>query len=86
VFDFYIVQTDFNLIVLFLKLWYSQQAAEGNAPGYPLGFDGYRQFVHIKMVGVGSGVDNLPNIDVMVVGDDAAVDGLDDDSASCFSG
>jgi hypothetical protein len=76
---------DFNLIVLFLQLWYSQQAAEGNAPGHPLGFDGYRQFGPSKMVGAGGGGDNLPNIDVIVVGDDAAADGLDDDSATRFS-
>jgi hypothetical protein len=76
---------DCNLTVLFLQLLYSQQAAEGNAPGHPLGFDGYRQFGSIKVVGAGGGNDNLPNIDVIAVGD-AAADGLDDDSASCFSG
>ncbi len=59
---------------------------EGNAPGHPLGFDGYRHFGPIKMVGTGGGDDGLLNIDVIVVGDDAAADGLDDDSASCFSG
>ena len=60
--------------------------AEGNAPGNPLGFDGYRQFGPIEVVGAGGGGDNLPNIDVIAVSDDAAANGLDDDSASCFSG
>jgi hypothetical protein len=63
---------------MFLQLWYSQQTAEGNAPGHPLGFDGYKQFGPIIMVGV-------PNIDVIAVGDNAAADGYDDNSASCFS-
>ncbi len=80
------VQTDCNLTILFLQLWYSQQAAEGNAPGYPLGFDGYRQFGPIKVVGVGGEGDNIPNIDVIAVSDDAAANGLDDNSASRFSG
>ncbi len=75
----------FNRLV-FLQLWYSQQAAEGNVPGHLLGFDGYRQFGPIKMVGSGGGGGDLPNIDVIVVGNDAAADGLDDDSASRFSG
>ncbi len=83
---FLYVQTDCNLTVLFLQLWYSQQVAEGNAPGHPLGFDGYRQFGPIKVVGAGGGGEDLPNIDVIAVGDDAAADGLDDNSASCFSG
>ncbi len=77
---------DCNLTILFLQLWYSQQAAEGNAPGHPLGFNGYRQFGPIKVVGAGGGGDNLPNSDVIAVGDDAAANGLDDNSASCFSG
>jgi hypothetical protein len=78
---------DCNLTVLFLQLWYSQQAAEGDAPGHPLGFDGYRQFGPIKVVGAGGGGDNLPNIvDVIAVGNDAAADGLDDNSVSRFSG
>jgi hypothetical protein len=38
------------------------------------------------MVGAGGGGDNLPNIDVIVVGNNAAADGLDDNSESCFSG
>jgi hypothetical protein len=80
------VQRYFNLTVLFLQLWYSQQVAEGNAPGHPLGFNGYRQFGPIKIVGVGDGGDNLPNIDVIVVGNYAAANDLDDDSASRFSG
>jgi hypothetical protein len=74
-----------NLTVLFLQLWYSQQAAEGNAPGHPLGFNGYRQFGPIEVVGAGGGGDDLPNIDVIAVGDNAVADGLDDDSVSCFS-
>ncbi len=80
------VQMDCNLTILFLQLWYSQQAAEGNAPGHPLGFNGYRQFGPIKVVGVGDGGEDLPNIDVIAVGNDAAANGLDGDSASCFSG
>jgi hypothetical protein len=76
---------DCNLTVLFFQLWSSQQAAEGNAPGHPLGFDGYRQFGPIKVVGAGGGGDNLLNIEVIAVGDDAAANGLDDDSVSCFS-
>jgi hypothetical protein len=68
-----------------LQLWYSQQAADGNAPGHPLGFDGYRQFGPIKVVGVGGGGDDLPNIDVIAVGNDAATKCLDDNSLSCFS-
>ncbi len=38
------------------------------------------------MVGVGGGGDDLPNIDVIAVGNIAAADGFDDDSVSCFSG
>jgi hypothetical protein len=71
---------------LVLQLWYSQQAAEGNAPGHPLGFDGYRQFGFIEVVGAGGGGDDLPNIDVIVVGNNAATKCLDDDSMSCLSG
>jgi hypothetical protein len=77
---------DCNLTALFFHFWYSQQVAEVNAPGHPLLFDGYRHFGPIKMMGAGGGGDDLPNIDVIAVGDDAAADGLDDDSASCFSG
>jgi len=40
-----------------LQLWYSQQAAEGNAPGHPLGFDRSQRFGPIKMVGGGRGGD-----------------------------
>jgi hypothetical protein len=76
---------DCNLTVLFFQLWYSQQAAEGNAPGHPLRIDGYRRFGPIQMVGAGGGGDDLQNIDVIVVGNDAAANGLDDDCASCFS-
>ena len=38
---------------------------EGNVPGHPLGFDGYRDFGPIKMVGGGGGGDE---------NDDAAAD------------
>ena len=74
------------MTILVLQLWYSQQAADGNAPGHPLRVDGYRQFGPIKVVGVGGGGDDLPNIDVIAVGNDAATKCLDDDSTSCFSG
>jgi hypothetical protein len=78
---------DCNLTVLFFQLWHSQHTAEGNAPGHPFGFDGYRHFGPIEMVGVGGGGNDLPNIlDVIADGHIAAADGLDDDSASCFSG
>ncbi len=80
------MQTDCNLTILFFQLWCSQQAVEGNAPGHSLGFDGYRHFGPIKMVGAGGGGDDLPNIDVIAVGNNAAANGLDDDSASRFSG
>jgi hypothetical protein len=40
-----------NLTSWFLQRWYSQQAAEGNAPGHPLGFDRSQRFGPIKMVG-----------------------------------
>ncbi len=70
-----------------LQLWYSQQAAEGHAPGHPLGFDGYRLFRSIKVVvRAGGGGDNLLKIGGIAVGGSAAADGLDDDSASRFSG
>ncbi len=73
--------------LVILQLWYSQQAAEGHAPGHPLGFDGYRQFRPIKVViRAGGGGDNLPKIGAIAVGGTAAADGLDDVSASCFSG
>ncbi len=83
---FLYVQTDCKLTVLVLQLWYSQQAADGNAPVHPLGFDGYRQFGPIKVVGAGGGGDDLPNIDVIVEGNNAATKCLDDNSASRFSG
>ncbi len=83
---FLYVQMDCKLTILVLQLWYSQQAAEGNAPGHSLGFDGYRQFGPIEVVGVGGGGDDLLNIDVIGVGNDAATECLDDDSASRFSG
>ncbi len=72
--------------LVILQLWYSQQAAEGNAPGHPLGFDDYLQFGPIKVVRAGGGGDDLPNIGAIAVGGNAAADGLDDDSASHFSG
>ncbi len=80
------VQTDCKLTILVLQLWYSQQAADSNAPGHPLGFDGYRHFGPIKVVGVGGRGDDLPNIDVIAVGNNAATKCLDDNSASRFSG
>jgi hypothetical protein len=83
---FLYVQMDCELTVLVLQLWYSQQAAEGNAPGHPLGFDSYRQFGPIEVVGAEGGGDNLPNIDVIAVGNNAATKCLDEDSVSCFSG
>jgi hypothetical protein len=83
---FLYVQTGCKLTVLVLQLWYSQQAVDSNAPGHPLGFDGYRQFGPIKVVGAGGGGDNLLNIDMIAVDKDAATKCLDDDSASCFSG
>jgi hypothetical protein len=83
---FLYAQTDCKLTVLVLQLWYSQQAADGNASGHLLGFDGYRQFGPIKVVGVGGGGDDLPNIDVIAVGNNAATECLDDDSPSCCSG
>ena len=73
--------------LVILQLWYSQQAAEGHAPGHPLGFDGYRQFRPIEVVvRAGGGGDDLPKIGAIAVGGSAAADGLDDDSASRFSG
>jgi hypothetical protein len=72
--------------LVILQLWYSQQVEEGNAPGHPLGFDDYLQFGPIKVVRVGGGGDNLPNIGAIVVGGNAAADGLDDNNASRFSG
>ncbi len=72
--------------LVILQLWYSQQAAEGNAPGHPLGFDKYLQFGPIEVVGAGGGDDNLPNIGAIAIGGNAAANGLDEDSASRFSG
>jgi hypothetical protein len=51
-----------------LQFWYSQQVAEGNAPGHPLGFNGYQEFGPIEMVGRGEGDDES---------DDAAANDLD---------
>ena len=44
------IQTE-NLTSCLLQLWYSQQVAEGNAPGHPLGFDRSQRFGPIKMLG-----------------------------------
>ncbi len=74
----------FNHLV-FAELWYSQQVAKGKAPGHPLGFNAYRQFGPIKVGGAGGGGDNLLNIDVIAVGNDAVADGLANNSLSCFS-
>ena len=52
---------DCNLTTLFLQLWYSKQAEEGNAPGHPLGFDCYQYFWPIKVVGGEGGGDNDGN-------------------------
>ncbi len=74
-------------LLVILQLWYSQQAAEGHAPGHPLGFDGYRQFRPIKVVvRAGGDGDDLPKVGAIAVGGSAAANGLDDDSVSCFSG
>jgi hypothetical protein len=62
---------------VFLQLWYSQQAAEGNAPGHPLGFDHSQCFGPIKMVGGGNGGDE---------NNDAVTDDSEGDGASHFSG
>ncbi len=32
-------------------MWYSQQADEGNAPGYPMGFGKYRGIEPVRVVG-----------------------------------
>ncbi len=63
---------DCNLTTLFLQLWYSKQAVEGNAPGYPLGFDRYGLFGPIEVVGGRGGGDNNGNAE-------------DSDVESCFS-
>ena len=65
---------DCNLIILFLQLWYSQQAVEGNAPGHPLGFDGYGQFGPIQVVGGRGGGDHLLNINGIAMSDGYAED------------
>ncbi len=82
-FDFLHLQMDCNLTTLFLQLWYSKQAVEGNASGHPLGFDCYGQFGPIEVVGGRGGVDQLPNINGIAVGDGNAEDL---DVESCFSG
>jgi hypothetical protein len=74
---------DCNLSTLFLQLWYSKQAVEGNALGNPLGFDHSGQFGPIKVVGGRGGCDHLPNINGIAVGDGNAEDS---DLESCFSG
>jgi hypothetical protein len=57
-----------------LQLWYSQQAAEGDAPGHPLRFNSYKQFGPIKVVGARGGGDDLTNIDAIAVDDGNAAD------------
>jgi hypothetical protein len=79
----YLLQLNCNLTVFYLQLWYSQQAAEGDAPMHPLGFNSYWQFGPIKVVGAGGGGDDLPNIDAIAVGDS---NGADLDLESRFSG
>jgi hypothetical protein len=73
--QFLYLQTNCNSdCLVILQLWYSQQAAEGNAPGHPLG---YRRFGPIKMVGGGNGGGE---------NNDATTDDSDGDGASHFSG
>ncbi len=71
-----------------LQLWYSQQAAAGDAPGHPLGFNGYREFGPIEVVaGEEGGGETLPNIGAIAVGGNDAAEGSGDNSAaSRFSG
>jgi hypothetical protein len=75
-------------VLLVSQLWYSQQAAAGDAPGHPLGFNGYREFGPIEVVAVeGGGCETLPNIGAIAVcGNDAAEGSGDDSAASRFSG
>ncbi len=73
--------------LVILQFWYSQQAAEGHAPGHSLGFNGYRHFRPIEVVvRAGGGGDDLQKIGAIAVGGSAAADGSDEDSASHFSG
>jgi hypothetical protein len=67
---------DCNLTILFLQLWYSKQAVEGNAPGHPLGFNSNRLFGSINVVWAEGGGDHFPNIDVIAVGDGNAEDSV----------
>ncbi len=75
-------------VLLVSQLWYSQQAAAGDAPGHPLGFNGYRVFGLVEGVGgEDGGGETLPNIGAIAVGGNDAAEGLGDDSAgSRFSG
>ncbi len=75
-------------VLLASQLWYSQQAAAGDAPGHPLGFNGYREFGPIEVVaGEKGGVETLPNIGAIAVGGNDVAEGSGDDSAaSRFSG
>ncbi len=75
-------------VLLVLQLWYSQQAAAGDAPGHPLGFNGYREFGPIEVVvGEEGGGETLPNIGAIGVGGNDAAEGFGDDSAvSRFNG
>ena len=34
-----------------VEVWYSQQADEGNAPGYPMGFGRYRGIELVRVMG-----------------------------------
>ncbi len=75
-------------VLLVSQLWYSQQAAAGDAPGHPLGSNGYRELGPIEVVvGERGGGETLPNIGAIAMGDNDAAEGLGDDSAaSRFSG
>jgi hypothetical protein len=75
-------------VLLVSQLWYSQQAAAGDAPGHPLGFNDYREFGLIEVVAVEEGGGEiLPNIGAIAVGGNDAAEGLGDDSVvSRFSG
>ncbi len=60
-----------------LQRWYSQQAAEGKAPGHPLGYDRYQCFGPIEIVGRGDGGDE---------NNDAAINDSNGVGASHFNG
>ena len=75
-------------VLLVSQLWYSQQAAAGDAPGHSLGFNGYREFEPIEVVaGEEGGGETLPNIGAIAVGGNDAAEGSGDNcAASRFSG